>query len=199
MSSPLSARSVALILAAILAAGPASIARADEKPSSVATSRVEIRVEDRDGRSVANAEVVLESLERTGESLRGSTGSNGEVSFAPVAYGHYRVAIQAGDEAYPSNRTILVRPERSEEFEFTLGGFRPEDERLGLRAGTRVAPFDKPAAGVARLAEDLGPKGWAWLRTGPGVATVVGGGALIVGLLIVTSEDDDEDVVSPVE
>lgn len=194
-------RALAFLLAASLAAAPTSLAAKDEPPvpGSVSTSQLEVALLGRDGKPVAGATFVLASLERAGEEVRGTTDASGEVELGPLRYGHYRVTVLANGEAFPSNRTLLVRPERSEKARFTLDGFRPEDARLGLAAGQPVDPFGKPAVGVARLSERMGPTGWAWLRTGPGVATIVGGGALLVGLLIVTSEDDDEEAVSPTQ
>ncbi|RMF72961.1 MAG: hypothetical protein D6738_09975, partial [Acidobacteria bacterium] len=80
-----------------------------------------------------------------------------------------------------------------------LGGFQVADEALGLRPDQPVPGLDRPAAGVARIAIRDRAAGWAWFRTGAGVATVVGGGALVVAALILASEDDSTPSVSPVQ
>jgi hypothetical protein len=51
--------------------------------------------------------------------------------------------------------------------------------------------------GVATLNESYGPTGWAWFRTGKGVAVLIGSGALLVGGIVALTDAEDEFIVSP--
>ena len=170
-----------------------------EAIEQIATSSVRVSLETTAGEPAVGATVVLTAMDVEGFEGRCVTDDAGRCTIEPLVYGLYRVAIVSNDEAFIGNRTVIVRPDRKEKLEITLGGFQPADARLGLRPGEPVPALDRPAAGVARIAEKDRASGWAWVRTGKGVAAIVGSSALLVGLLISASEDTSEPSVSPVQ
>jgi hypothetical protein len=176
-----------------------------ESPSTAPkTSELEIEVLE-GGDGIGDVRVAAEHIESASPPFFSTTGSGGEARLENLPYGHYVFSFQTADgRIYVGNRALLVGPKRDEKGTFVLGPFQSQDDKLGLSPGMDVPAFEGEATGVARLEENLGPTGWAWLRTGRGVALVVGGGTLIVAALIASAEDDDEvqnddDDVSPSE
>ena len=169
------------------------------------TSELRIEVVDSEGDGVGDVTVAAENIESGNARFFATTNSSGDARLEDLPYGHYVFSFKAADgRLYVGNRALLVGPKRDEKGSFTLGPFMSQDEKLGLTPGMAVPAFEGNATGVARLEENLGPTGWAWLRTGRGVALVVGGGTLIVAALIASAEDDDnpqnnDDDVSPSE
>ena len=196
-------RGVACLAAACVAATTPwpAVAREGEggEIEQIATSRAKVVVRDVDGHPVAGATVILHAMDLEGFEGRCVTGTDGRCEIRPLTYGIYRLAVLAGDEAYVGSRTVIIRPKKKEDLEVSLGGFRPADEALGLAPGQPVPDLGRPAAGVARIPARERASGWAWLRTGKGVAAVVGGGALIVAALIAASEDSNTPAASPVQ
>lgn len=169
------------------------------------TSELKIEVLDTGGDEVGEVRVAAEHIESGGEPFFATTDSSGEARLEELPYGHYVFSFETADgRVFVGNRALLVGPKRDEKGTFVLGPFQSKDDKLGLTPGMEVPAFAGKATGVARLEEKLGPTGWAWLRTGRGVALVVGAGTLIVAALIASAEDDDEqqseeDDVSPSE
>ncbi|MDQ7006452.1 MAG: carboxypeptidase-like regulatory domain-containing protein [Acidobacteriota bacterium] len=150
---------------------------------------------DEQGQPVGGARVRLSPM--LGETLlETTTDASGTFRFENLGHGYYRVAFEVGGRGYPSNRILLIPPEEKIEVTFDLGGFLPEDRSLGLGPDRPAPLLDKTSAGVAHLREKIGPSGWAWFRTGRGVAVLIGGGTLFVAGLIALS-DSSENVVSP--
>ncbi|UCF67149.1 MAG: carboxypeptidase regulatory-like domain-containing protein [Acidobacteriota bacterium] len=156
-------------------------------------------VRDAEGEPRPAARVMLVAIEgdEYADRYEARTDSGGQYEIDSLPYGYYRVVVEHEGQLFPANRVLLVPPGKKIEADWTLGPFEAEDLALGL------AP-DQPlewaaggaASGVARLVERSGPSGWAWLRTGKGVAVLLGAGTLLVGGLIALS-DDDEPIVSP--
>jgi len=150
---------------------------------------------DDQGRPVSGARVLLSPmLGKT--TIETSSDAGGEFLFENLPHGYYRVAFEVEGRAYPSNRILLIPPEEKVEVTFDLGGFLPEDRSLGLSPDQPAPLLGKASSGVAHLRENTGPSGWAWFRTGRGVAVLVGGGTLFVAGLIALSSSS-ENVVSP--
>lgn len=190
-------RRVASAIAVLLLVVPSPALAEDVPPSpdSLRTSSLEVEVRSGTDEPVSGAIVHVVNIDRRDEGdATCTTGSKGRCEIENLIYGMHAIAIEVGGEAYPANRTLLIPPERRAEAEFVLGGFRPTDADLGLSPGEAVElAAGRPAAGVARLQERLGPTGWAWLRTGRGATVLVGGTALAVGLIILTTDDDSDD------
>ena len=187
-----------LVLALLL--GPATfpgLARGRKGADPVATSTVEGTVRDASGQTLEGVTVLAECLEDPGRTLEATTDARGRYRLEGLRYGHWKLAFRRGDRAWPSNRVLLVPPRKKVEANFTLGPALPEDEDLGLAPGKEVPLAGRPAAGVAHLEEKLGPSGWAWFRTGKGVAVLLGGSALLVAGVIALAEDDNEVIASP--
>ncbi len=187
-----------LVLALFL--GPATLpglARSRKGTDPVATSTVEGTVRDGSGQPLAKVTVLAQCLEDPGRTMKAVTDARGRYRLEGLRYGHWKLAFRRGDAAWPANRVLLVPPRKKVEANFTLGPALPEDEDLGLAPGKEVPLAGRVAAGVAHLEEKLGPSGWAWFRTGKGVAVLLGGSALLVAGVIALAEDDNEVIASP--
>jgi hypothetical protein len=201
MRRPATCRPLCLLLAACLAALP-TVPRAQSgaaAPVDVdlpATSELTVLVHDTAGEPLAGVEVVLGTPEGA-IVTRSTTDPDGEVHFEELHHGYYQVAFRRDGEAYAANRVLLVEPEEEHEATFELGGFTARARDLGLSAGDEVPLLGEPAAGVAKLDEAYGPTGWAWFRTGKGVAVLIGGGAMLVGGIVALTDAEDERVPSP--
>ncbi len=193
---------VSLLVLAILP-GPVSLpglAVAGREPADpLATSTIRGVVRDANGTPLAGVTVLAAPLEGDGPVLSATTDAKGRYELRGVRYGHWRLAFRRGKEAWPANRVLLVPPKKKIEANFSLGPPVPEDEALGLGTGAEVPLAGAPAAGVAHLEERLGPSGWAWFKTGRGVAVLIGGGALVVAGVIALADEDDEVIASPYE
>jgi hypothetical protein len=192
MLRPFVRKALAMTLVLALCATGWPAAAGDEtKPAKTGKppkpARVLGRVLDADGKPLDGVRVILVPLQAGGGNLTGTSGSNGEYVIQGVAHGLYEAVCDMGGQAYPVNRVLLVQPGRKLEATFRLGEFTAQDGAVGLEPGFRVAALDVTAAGVARLDEPTGPTGRAWLRTGKGVAVLVGVGALVVAGLIAAS------------
>lgn len=199
-------RPLALALAALLAAGalPARAAEAKDAKAGKKEDRrsrprgavIEGRVLEADGSGANGLTVIVTPLAApgTGEAaaLTGTTGRAGEFEIRHVPYGVYDIGFVREGRGYPSNSVVIIEPGRENELEFRLGEIGAQDAAVGVVAGATLSGLPVPAAGVARLDERFEPRGLAWLRTGKGVATVVGLSALIVGGIIIAADDDDE-------
>jgi len=201
MRRPDTLRPLCLLLAACLVALP-TLPRAQSSTAppvevdAPATSELTIVINDTGGDPLEGVEVVLGTPE--GEIItRGATDGEGEIRFEDLDHGYYQIAFRHGGEAYLSNRVLLLEPEEEHEVSFELGGFTARARDLGLAAGDEVPMLGEPAAGVAKLNEAYGPTGWAWFRTGKGVAVLIGGGALLVGGVVALTDAEDERVPSP--
>ncbi len=187
-----------LVLGLLL--GPAALpglARERKEADPLGTSTIRGTVRDASGRPVAGLTVAAECMEEPGTIRRARTDDKGRYRLEGLRYGHWKLAFEGNDGAWPANRVLLVPPRKKVEANFTLGPARPEDEELGLRPGTKVPLAERPATGVAHLEEKLGPSGWAWFRTGKGVAVLLGGSALLVAGVIALAEDTNQVIASP--
>jgi len=180
--------SLAVILSIFVAASPAPLMA--KTPKTAETSRLSGRITLENGENAADVRIVMRRMESEAPPLEARTDSRGHYVFKAVRYGYYELAFEKDGVAYASNRLLDIPPDEKVEADFTLGGFRPEDAETALALDDPL-PLLGPetrAAGVARLAENFGPSGWAWFRTGKGVAVLVGGGALAVVALIALSD-----------
>ncbi|MBP7147045.1 MAG: carboxypeptidase regulatory-like domain-containing protein [Acidobacteria bacterium] len=182
-----------LALSVLLALPQAGLVLAQgETAKSEPKAEIRGTVRDQNGATVTGARLVLSPLETPERSLSATTDEKGQYTLRAVQRGYYSVAVDFAGKAYVGNRTVLVQPARDLRADFQLGPFLPEDAFLGLKEGEPVASLGQPAAGVARLHERSANAGLAWLRTGKGVAVLIGGGVLAVGALIALAGDDDE-------
>ena len=188
-----SRRWLVLALSALIALPQVGAAQAQDEPPKIG-SKAEVKgvVRDEMDAAVPGARVVLSPLEAPERSVSATTDAGGRYAIPGLARGYYSVAVETAGKAYVGNRTLLIQPARDLRADFGLGPFLPEDAFLGLKEGAPVAALGQPAAGVARLHERSPNAGLAWLRTGKGVAVLIGGGVLAVGALIALADDDDE-------
>lgn len=191
-------RTVALIIIGAVAAAPLTVAA---EPSGVATFPGEAElageITTADGSPAAGATVQIEPIKTPEATRRTTVDDRGGYQFANLVHGYYRIAVEYRGEVFAANRVLLVPPGREVEANFQLTGFELQDELIGLGPAREVAGMPGAVSGVARLEERIGPTGWAWFRTGKGVAVLVGGGALLVAGLIALSENDDQTSASP--
>lgn len=182
---------LALVVALAGVSTPAFARRAKDGDGKRKPARVLGTVKDTGGTPLAGVAVALVPLEARGDRpLRTVSGQDGGFRFADVPYGVYEIGFEGNGKAFAANRTLLVAPGRKLEVSFRLGEFEARDKAAGLESGVRVAGVVSPAAGIARLEERTTPTGLAWLRTGKGVAVVVGTGALVVAGLIAATGGD---------
>lgn len=155
-------------------------------------------VSDEQGRHAVGVRFILTPLEGQAPPHSAVTDKRGEFELRLLSYGYYRFGIETPGGVYLGSRILLIPPERGMEEEFELSPFRPEDEKLGLSRTQPVPGTDKIPVGVARLVEDIGPRGLAWFRTGTGVAVIVGSGVLAVGAVILLTDSNTQTTpVSP--
>lgn len=180
-------RVLALLLVLILPVSvwPASAA-GKSKPS-----RLTGTVKDSAGKPLEGVQVILTPLEsRTQGPQQVASGAHGKFAFNNLEYGLYDVAFIFQGKAFAGNRVLMLPPAKKVEANFKLSPFQGVDKEMGLVEGQKVTGTELLASGVGRLEERLGPSGWAWFRTGKGVAVLVGSGAAIVGGLIALSGND---------
>jgi hypothetical protein len=151
-----------------------------------------------DERPAAGARVLLIDMTDT-DSVRYSTetSARGSYRLQSLQHGYYQIVIVLGERVFLGNRVLLLEPEKEEEADFTLADVAPRDAREGVTEATEIPALGTTAGGIARLQEATGPTGWAWFRTGKGVAVLIGSGAAVVAGLITLSDDEkDEPVIS---
>jgi hypothetical protein len=190
------------LLAACLIAFPVVRAQpAQEAPVEVdvpATASASITVVDENGEPLEGVEVVLGTTE--GEIVtRAITDGDGVATFEGLSHGYRQVAFRWQGDAFVANRVLLLSPDEELEATFELGDFTAREKDVGLAPGQTVPLLGEPAVGVATLDESYGPTGWAWFRTGKGVAVLIGSGALLVGGIVALTDAEDEFIVSPSE
>ena len=192
-----------LILVLALASGGGSslpLAQETATPASTTTpatgkSSIKGQVLGEDGKAASGGRVRL-ALMDSDDVLEAEIQSDGSFLFESLPHGYYRLVFEVEDGAFPSNRILLVPPKEKVKATFQLGGFLPEDRNLGFAPDQPAPLAGGKTRGVAHLLEKTGPGGWAWFRTGKGVAVLIGGGTLLVaGLIALTSSE--ESIVSP--
>ena len=202
MRRPTASRLLCPLLAVCLTAFPLVRAQPSaEAPVDVdvpKTSSATITVVDEGQQPLEGVEVVLGTPE--GKILaRATTDDEGVAAFENLHHGYRQVAFRWQGDAYVANRVLMLSPEDELEATFLLGDFTAREKDVGLAPGQAVPLLGEPAVGVATLDESFGPTGWAWFRTGKGVAVLIGSGALLVGGIVALTDAEDEFIVSPSE
>lgn len=106
-----------------------------------AASSIAGRVLDRDGRPLADAQVMLSPAEEGGEVARAVTSKDGTFDVAPLAPGEYDLEVQAEGRSAASRRGLVVLPGQRFELEIRLDG-------VGTVTGTVRSPGGAPIAGA---------------------------------------------------
>ncbi len=195
----MSSRTAPKLLAALVAALLTTAPLLAQAPSATGNdnSGLEAIFTDATGAPLPGLRVVLSIVDGDGR-FEAYSDPKGAILIEGLPYGYYKIAVERDGQAYPGNRVLLLPPGRTVEAEFELGAIQAADRRLEIREGDTDPLVGQKVAGTARLVEQLGPSGWAWFKTGKGVAVLVGGGALLVGGIIALSDDDSSNTpVSP--
>ena len=200
MRRSVTVRSSVLIVVLVMAVCPLATAAGPAQSLGPVPGDAELagEITTGDGSPAAGARVRIMLMDHPETAQEFTTDSNGRFGFEALVHGYYRIAVEHDGQVFAGNRILMVPPGREVEANFQLTEFDLQDDLLGLGPSTQVPGMAKAASGVARLEERIGPSGWAWFRTGKGVAVLVGGGALLVAALIALSESGNDNPVSPI-